>query len=147
VRSRLHSVILVPLLLAVLGLDGRAPTTDGATGTTIELQFPAERRVPPSLPPKPEAEPETDEAAALEGRVLDGCTREPVARAEVSIPELDRRAVTDGDGRFVIGNVPARTASYEVLVTCPGYQSFFADAVFEPHKRLNCEYRLTPVGW
>ena len=151
-HKRLYSVILLPFILALLGIDGGGqPPASVPVNRVIELEMPAHRRVPPSAPPsvKTTTVPTNLKVsgAILEGKVLDSKTRKPIVGAEVSIPELDRRTVTDGTGRFQLGNIKVRSQSYEVLVTCPGYVSFFADAVFEEGKTLNCEYRLKPVGW
>ncbi len=145
--------------MALAGVGGGGePATSIPASRVIELEMPAERRVPPTakptVAPKPVEIPKMaprpkleGEYSALEGKILDAKTKKPIVGAEVSIPELDRRTVTDNGGRFYLGNIKARNQSYEVLVTCPGYVSFFADAVFEAGKRLNCEYRLKPVGW
>mgnify|MGYP001546611456 FL=1 len=150
-RRRLYSVLLLPFMLSLLGIGGGGqPPAAVPVNRVIELEMPAHRRVPPAVTPKATLTPVPKlkgSGAILEGRVLDSKTRKPIVGAEVSVPELDRRTVTDGTGRFQLGNIKVRTQSYEVLVTCPGYVSFFADAVFEKGKKLNCEYRLKPVGW
>jgi hemoglobin/transferrin/lactoferrin receptor protein len=57
-------------------------------------------------------------AFALEGRVIDKDTRDPIARAEVSILGRPGSAVTDDDGRFTWHPDPA--PPFEVLVVLRG---------------------------
>jgi outer membrane receptor protein involved in Fe transport len=57
-------------------------------------------------------------ALALEGRVIDAATKDPVARAEISILGRPGSAVTDADGRFTWHPDPA--PPFEVLVVLPG---------------------------
>ena len=57
-------------------------------------------------------------AFALEGRVIDKDTRDPIARAEVSILGRPGSSVTDDDGRFTWHPDPA--PPFEVLVVLRG---------------------------
>ena len=57
-------------------------------------------------------------ALALEGRVIDAATKDPVARAEVSILGRPGSAVTDAQGRFTWHPDPA--PPFEILVVLPG---------------------------
>jgi outer membrane receptor protein involved in Fe transport len=57
----------------------------------------------------------------LSGVVKDAKTGEPVALASVAIPALKRGAVTDGQGNYLLVNVPA--GKYSVRVSLLGYVS------------------------
>ena len=56
----------------------------------------------------------------IEGTITDSNTGEPVPGANIFIQQLERGAVTDFDGEFVIENVSAGT--YTVVITFVGYQ-------------------------
>jgi len=56
----------------------------------------------------------------VQGTVVDS-TGAPVARADVSLLELGRRTLTDAQGRFALGAVPA--GRYTLVATGPGYPS------------------------
>jgi TonB-linked SusC/RagA family outer membrane protein len=56
---------------------------------------------------------------SITGRVFDASTGEPLASAQVVVEGTNRGAVTAGDGRFTIANVPAGT--YAVTATYIGY--------------------------
>ena len=60
----------------------------------------------------------TAPAFALEGRVVDKATGNPIAGAEVSILGRPGTAMTDADGRFVWQ--PDPTPPFEVLVVLRG---------------------------
>ncbi len=63
---------------------------------------------------------ESDSTVTVEGEVLDGTSRIPVAVAIVALPALGRSAVTDELGYFRMTEVPP--GLYEVRVMRPGYQ-------------------------
>ncbi|MBA2565352.1 MAG: TonB-dependent receptor [Gemmatimonadetes bacterium] len=65
-----------------------------------------------------ETRSQADTGAVLSGRVVDVDSDLPVAGAPVSIPELGRGAVSDGDGRFRLEDLPA--GSYTLRVEAPG---------------------------
>ena len=156
-RSRLYSMILLPILLGILSNDGPPVETGGpllpsTNQSVIELKQPVERPNPPGTveparPPEVGEEPVPGDKAVLEGRVVDGRTGNPVVGAEVSVPEVDLRTVSDESGRFRLENIPPRPRTYEILVTRPGYKSYFADQAFEGGKRYSRDYPLRPVGW
>ena len=56
----------------------------------------------------------------VQGTVVDS-TGAPVARADVSLLEFGRRTLTDAQGRFALGAVPA--GRYTLVATGPGYPS------------------------
>ena len=56
----------------------------------------------------------------VRGTVLDS-KGAPVAHADVSLLELGRRTLTDAQGRFALGVVPA--GRYTLVATGPGYPS------------------------
>jgi hypothetical protein len=55
----------------------------------------------------------------IRGQVLDGRTREPIAKALVSVRDLKLEAVTDQNGRFEMSGLPA--GEIELYVTTVGY--------------------------
>ncbi|HEX8360507.1 MAG TPA: carboxypeptidase-like regulatory domain-containing protein [Longimicrobium sp.] len=57
----------------------------------------------------------------LEGRVLDARTGRPLPLATVEIPRLRRSTVTDDEGRFDFGRVPA--GEHGIVVRLVGYNS------------------------
>lgn len=68
-------------------------------------------------------------SAAIDGRVIDAATRQPIAGATVSLRQAGgagstshhASVVTDGSGGFVFGNLPA--SPYEISATAMGYLS------------------------
>ncbi len=67
---------------------------------------------------------ESDSTVTIEGEVLDGTSRVPVAVAIVALPALGRSAVTDQLGYFQMTEVPPGV--YEVRVMRLGYQELEA---------------------
>ena len=147
-RGRLLSFLLIPLIISFVGFQGEdnAPRDNRRNSSTvngeIELELPANRRVPSKDDPGG-----SKTSAQLQGRVIDAKRKTPIEGAEVSIPELDLRTVTNDKGEFFLGNIEPRDDSYEVLITRPGYVSCFADAELKEKQLFNCEYRLKPLGW
>lgn len=60
-----------------------------------------------------------DPAAAVQGRVVDAQTGEPIAKAAVAVRDTQRETVTDAGGRFRLADLPA--GSVEIVVTTVGY--------------------------
>ena len=60
-----------------------------------------------------------DPPAAVQGRVLDAQTGEPIAKAAVALRDRKRETVTDAAGRFRLDDLPA--GSVEIEVTTVGY--------------------------
>ncbi|NMO20619.1 TonB-dependent receptor [Pyxidicoccus fallax] len=76
-------------------------------------------------PPPTDADGGTAEPEApvnFSGQALERGTRKPLNGAEVVLPELDRSAVTDAEGRFTFRGVPV--GAHEVLVVQGGYDRF-----------------------
>lgn len=102
-------------ILTPLGLEAR----DGPGGTLLIVRG----HGPP-------------EAGVLNGRVISAAGDAPIAGASVSIPAVEARGRTDGDGRFEIREVPA--GPHDVIVEAPGFVSLTVPAVQVG--------RLTPPG-
>jgi hypothetical protein len=84
---------------------------------------------------------------ALAGRVFDGYSGEPVARAEVAVLDVDGDAVglavSDSLGRFRINL--RRAGSYRVSATATGYDRLVVDSVaVEVDQVVTVELRLGP---
>lgn len=60
-------------------------------------------------------------ATALHGRVL-GPGDQPLARARVEIPSLDRTTFTDDDGAFAFATVPEASAARELRIRAAGLE-------------------------
>jgi iron complex outermembrane receptor protein len=65
------------------------------------------------------AAPPDDLPAALEGRVVDAKTDEPIAKAVVAVRDRQVETVTDAGGRFRLADLPA--SNVELVVTTVGY--------------------------
>lgn len=67
--------------------------------------------------------PATAQSTLLRGRVVDDVTRAPVANARITVAGggLQREALTDPDGRFLIGDLPPGV--YEVAAASLGYRT------------------------
>ena len=55
-------------------------------------------------------------AAQLRGRVVDGVTKEPLARAQMRLEARTIAAITDSAGRFVIDNLSPGTYSLKTII-------------------------------
>ena len=67
------------------------------------------------------------EAAQIRGRVVNAETGKPAAGATVTVPGTNARAVTDADGQFTIGNVPAGPRT--LVISGPGIREQRSEAV------------------
>lgn len=78
----------------------------------------------------------------LVGRVVDAADQEPLARAEVSVTELGRTALSGEDGRFVLAGVPA--GHYTVRVELLSYRTLTLQTVeVRAGRRTNLTLALT----
>ena len=59
---------------------------------------------------------------SLSGTVTEAKTQEPLWSVSVYFPKLEKGAVTDDDGNFIINNLP--TGSYNLIVSYIGYQTY-----------------------
>jgi hypothetical protein len=78
------------------------------------------------------------------GSIADAVTRTPLASVQVSIAGLDRAAVTDAEGRYVIDSVPpglvrvsAQTIGY-VPITTQYY-------TVRPDSSIEVDFKLAPI--
>jgi hypothetical protein len=79
-------------------------------------------------------------AAALSGNVLEKGTRRELAGIEVSIPALERSALTDAHGRFSFDELPP--GEQEVVIAAPGYVRFTARESLRDAERTDVTYRI-----
>lgn len=70
------------------------------------------------------------EKVELKGLVVEMGTSRPLAGAEVGLPALDRWTLTDREGAFAIGGLPA--GRHRVEVTYLGYRKHEGDLVIGP---------------
>ena len=75
----------------------------------------------------------------LEGTVTDANTNQPIAFANVYLPQLEKGSVTDDNGHYTITNLP--NGNYKVICSLLGYETF-ATTLQLPAKSL--EISLTP---
>ncbi|WP_066218588.1 TonB-dependent receptor [Formosa haliotis] len=57
----------------------------------------------------------------LQGRVVEDDTQQSLAFIEVYFPQLEKGAITDGDGNFAIENLP--TGTYKLVSSSMGYET------------------------
>ena len=81
------------------------------------------------------------------GTVVDSVTKKPVENVEISIPELDLRALTGPDGLFMIRGIRVRKQAYELLMDAPSYEKNFGELKIEAKGTHRHEFELTPMGW
>jgi hypothetical protein len=81
------------------------------------------------------------------GTVKNEVTGKPVENAEISIPELDLRALTDRSGMFMIRGIRVRPRPYEVLFKAPSFKTRFESLPFTQKGTRQLEFNLTPLGW
>lgn len=120
----------------------------------------AVRRAPaPPLPPAPFAHfegrvvyafdifdaPELPEFGALEGRVTDRATGQPIAGAVIELVDADVGAVASlpPDGRFHAERIPPN--AYPVRVERAGYQPAVVEAVIKTGERASIDLALDPL--
>lgn len=96
-----------------------------------------------------DAEEDAEEVtyAGIVGTVKDSQTKKPLKDVEVSLPELDLRALTDSQGQFMIRGVRVRPLPYELLFKQPSYQTRFEKLKFEAKGTRTMDFELTPLGW
>jgi len=137
-RSRLYSVILLPLLFALTGAGS------GGVGDPVERMFEdvldeRELELQLDLP--------VERHGVFHGSIVDQRTSSPMAGVEIALPELDLRTVTTKEGTFVLEGLTPRARPYEVLISKPGYKSSFGDVIIPKGGRVQRDFRLLPVGW
>lgn len=94
-----------------------------------------------------QADPEGTVYGGILGTVQDEVTKEALENVEISIPELDLRALTDRSGMFMIRGIRVRSQAYEVLLKLPGYQTRFESLKLEKKGTSKQEFLLAPMGW
>lgn len=57
----------------------------------------------------------------LEGTVTDASTKQPIAFANVYLPQLEKGSITDENGHFVINNLP--NGNYKIVYSLLGYET------------------------
>lgn len=80
--------------------------------------------------------------AELQGHVLAASGRRPISNAEVVLPRLNLRAVTDSLGRYRIQNVPAGT--HLVVTRAVGFRTDSTMTAFDGTEALVTEVMLEP---
>lgn len=77
----------------------------------------------------------------INGKVTDKETTNPVPEATVTVLNTDLKTVTDSRGNFQFINIPLGT--YEIKVTCLGYEAFIhTDVVVNSSRPANVEIEL-----
>jgi TonB dependent receptor/CarboxypepD_reg-like domain/TonB-dependent Receptor Plug Domain len=84
----------------------------------------------------------THPAGALQGRVFDAVTKQPLKDVLVLIPVFDWRTQTDSQGGFVLDWMPQ--GEFELLVSAPGYESLFYPVSFLLAANVPLEIYLKP---
>ena len=79
----------------------------------------------------------------LQGRVLADTARRPVANAEVSIPKLDRRTMSDSLGRYRLLNVSP--GEHLVITRAVGFRPDSSLTTFEPNEAVVSDVLLRPT--
>ena len=79
-------------------------------------------------------------AQVIHGFIRDNQTGEPLPYANVILPDLDRGAVSDMDGYFVISNVPV--GSHTLIVSIIGYGKYIHTAQVAADLDLRLDIRL-----
>lgn len=139
----------------ISGIPSRPPTAPPEGLVSLGgLQGPAAPAIPiPDLGDVPwgAAPGDEDQDAVyvmLLGKVVDAQTKEGIRDAEVSLPELDLRALTDRDGAYMIGGVVVRDAPHEMMIEAVGYKNDYAPlATAGQRGMLRRTTELVPQGW
>ncbi|MDX1700532.1 MAG: TonB-dependent receptor, partial [Melioribacteraceae bacterium] len=84
------------------------------------------------------------QSGKLKGRVLDKTTDEPLPAANVILLGTSIGAACDGEGNFLIRNIPV--ASYRIKVSYLGYETYEFNAEILENRTLEMEFKLDPVG-
>ena len=80
--------------------------------------------------------------ATLTGTTRDGESKTPLIAANVIIAELQRGAITDGDGAFEIGGIAP--GSYTVRVSYIGYRSYTESITLAAGESMDLQIELAP---
>lgn len=94
-----------------------------------------------------EDEPEEVEYGGVRGQILDSIRKEPLEGAEISIPELDLRALTDSKGRYLIRGIRVRPEPYEWLIQKPNHETYFGSLSIEGRRSKKMDVELVPMGY
>ena len=85
-----------------------------------------------------------DKGAVFSGVVLADSTRLPIAEAEVALPQLSKRMLTNERGEFRVADIPAGT--HRVIIRRIGYGPYDGSLVFEPNGSLERQVVLTRMA-
>lgn len=80
------------------------------------------------------------ETGTITGRVTDAVTAQPLASAQVTIPELQIGVLTQQNGRFILLNVPAGT--HTVTVQRIGYRDGTAAVTVVPGESVTQDFQI-----
>ena len=58
----------------------------------------------------------------IEGIVTESDSSTPITFANIYLPLLEKGAITDDDGKFIISNLPS--GNYKIIVSIIGYETF-----------------------
>ncbi len=82
--------------------------------------------------------------SSIRGKVADAATGQPLLGANVLLVGTVLGAVTDGDGRYIIPDVPQGT--YTMRATYLGYRKEEKQITVTPDSRVESDFKLEPVG-
>jgi hypothetical protein len=156
-KACLFALLFCGILVLPAHLPAQAENTDQQTAQEPEIAVPQRLPQTPSPDEPQKTVPPASPLATVRGVVLNGATGEPLARALVRIEgDAEAGALTDGQGRFEIPDLPIGPQLFEVLK--PG----FRDIAALPRIQLNEQdvehnvlvagempeltFRLTPTG-
>lgn len=147
VREGLHRVVLRH---PGLGTDTvQAPVGEGVTtGLTVTLSADGTASAEvhlgglPASSPSPGSGAEDPEHSRMVGRLLDRSSGDPVASADVLLPEVGRATTTSGEGRFAFDAVPPGERT--VRVHHLRYGDRTAEVDVPGDRTVEVELRLSP---
>ncbi len=79
--------------------------------------------------------------ATISGRVVNAGTRQPIASAQVHIPELALGVLSQANGRYLLLNVPA--GAHTVLVQLIGYRTASQTVTVGPDEAVELDFNIT----
>lgn len=127
--------VSLPIAFASAGLE----ELEGITG--VEPRSPGSQVI--TAPPE-ESVPVGGETGSVTGTVRDAATGQPLSYVQVFVGRTGRGSLTDGEGRFLINDVPA--GDREVVAYLVGYGEVRKQSWVKPEGATSVDFEVRPTA-
>jgi len=125
--------------LAIAFAPAGVEELEGITG--VEPRSPGSRVI--TVPPE-EAFPSDGETGSVTGTVRDAATGQPLSHVQVFVGRTGRGSLTDGEGRFLIHDVPA--GDRDVVAYLIGYGEVRRQSSVKPEGATRVDFEVRPTA-